>query len=71
MATRSSNKNHFKGLKLRKIRECTGIDIGLIIAGKGTFIINNEDDDGRIYKIEIPNILYVSSLQMILLSPQH
>lgn len=70
-ATMSPNKSHFKDLKLKQIGECTGIGTGLTIAGKGTFLMNIEDDDGGIHKIEIPNSLYVPGLRMVLLSPQH
>ena len=58
-------------LKLMQIGECIGIGTGLTIADKGTFIMNIEDDDGGIHKIEIPNSLHVTGLQMVLHSPQH
>ena len=68
LATMSHNENHFKDLKVKQIRECTCICTGLTIAGKGNLLMN---DNGRIHKIEIPNSLYVPSLWMVLLSPQH
>ena len=71
LATMSPNKDHFKDLKLKQIGECTGIGIGLTIAGKGTFLMNIEDDNGGVHKIKIPNSFYFPGLWMVLLSPQH
>ena len=72
LATISPNKDHFKNIKLKQIGKCTGNGTGWTIAGKGTFHINIEEDDGGgIHKVEIPNSLYFSSLCMVLLSPQH
>ena len=66
----SLNKNHFKDVKLRHTGEYTDIGTGLMMAGKGIFIVNIEDDDGRIHIREISNILHAPGLLMVLLNPQ-
>ena len=71
LATMLPNKDHFKDLMLKQIGECTGIGTRLTIASKGHFLMNSEDDNGGIHKIEIPNSLYVPGLWMVLLTSQH
>jgi len=48
-----------------------GISKGLAIQGKGTLVININDDNGKPHRIKIPNSLYLPGLKMCLLSPQH
>ena len=71
LVTMSVNNDHSKDLKLKQLEECTGIDTGSTIAGKGTFIMNIEDENGTINKIEMPSSLYAPNLCMVLLSPQY
>ena len=53
MATISPNEDHSEKLENA---------LALAQDGKGTFIVNIEDDDGGIHKVEIPNSLYVPGL---------
>jgi hypothetical protein len=48
-----------------------GISKGLAIKGKGTLVININDDKSKPHWIKIPNSLYLPGLKMCLLSPQH
>jgi hypothetical protein len=52
-------------------RRVNGIEGGLEILGRGTFVFNIEDDDGKIHTVRIPNSVYVPGLRYCLLSPQH
>jgi len=62
----------FKDLHLiNDAGEVNGIDNGLAIKGKGTFVFALEDNNGKIHTIKIPNSLYLPGLKQCLLSPQH
>jgi hypothetical protein len=52
-------------------RRVDGIEGGLEILGRGTFVFSIEDDDGEVHTIRIPNSVYVPGLRYCLLSPQH
>jgi hypothetical protein len=52
-------------------KQVDGIGAGLVIKGTGTFVMRIEDDDRETHTIKIPNSLYLPSLRVCLLSPQH
>ena len=65
-----ANSPHlFDDLILSDVVKVDGINEGLAILGKGTFKFNISDDDGRVYRICIPNSLYLPKLQGCLLLP--
>jgi len=67
-----NNKRLFDNLILaRTLHRIGGINKGLAIQGKGTLVINIDDDNGKPHRIKIPNSLYLPGLKMCLLSPQH
>ena len=67
-----NDKRLFENLVLaRAAQRVGGISKGLAIEGKGTLVININDDNGKPHKIRIPNSLYLPGLRMCLLSPQH
>jgi hypothetical protein len=66
------DKRLFDNLILaRTLQRIEGISKGLAIQGKGTLVININDDNGKPNRIKIPNSLYLHGLKMCLLSPQH
>ena len=68
----SNNRAHFEDLRLSRSNATVGgIAGGLAIKGIGTFRFRVEDDDGKVHTICIPNSLYLPSLPVSLLSPQH
>ena len=67
-----NDKRLFDNLILtRTLQRVGGISKGLAIQGKGTLVININDDNGKPHRIKIPNSLYLPGLKMCLLSPQH
>jgi hypothetical protein len=48
-----------------------GIQGGLVIKGIGTFNLHNEDNEGAVHHIKIPNSNYIPGLKICLLLPQH
>jgi hypothetical protein len=67
-----NNKRLFDNLVLaRSAQRIGGISKGLSIQGKGTLVLNINDDTGRTHRIKIPNSLYLPGLKMCLLLPQH
>jgi hypothetical protein len=67
-----NNKHQFKNLVLaRAAQGVGGISKGLAIEGKGTLVIDINDDTGKPHQVKIPNSLYLPGLKMCLLSPQH
>ena len=67
-----NDKRLFKNLMLvRAAQRVGGISKGLAIEGKGTLVLDVNDDTGKPHSIEIPSSLYLPGLRMCLLSPQH
>jgi hypothetical protein len=67
-----NNKRLFKNLILaRTAQSVRGISKGLEIEGKGTLVLDVNDNTGKPHCIKIPNSLYLPGLRMCLLSPQH
>jgi hypothetical protein len=67
-----NDKRLFDNLILaRTSQRVGGISKGLVIQGKGTLVININDDNDKPHRIKIPNSLYLPGLKMCLLSPQH
>jgi hypothetical protein len=67
-----NNKRLFENLVLvRTAQRVGGISKGLAIEGKGTLVIDLNNDTGKPHQIKIPNSLYLPGLRMCLLSPQH
>ena len=55
-----NNKRLFDNLVLaRSAQRIGGISKGLSIQGKGTLVLNINDDTGRTHQIKIPNSLYL------------
>ena len=48
-----------------------GIGLGIAIKGIRTFKFRLEDNKGQVHTIRVPNLLYVPSLQRVLLAPHH
>ncbi len=67
-----NNKRRFENLVLaRTAQRVGGISKVLSIEGKGTLVINVNDNTGKPHCVKIPNSLYLPGLRMCLLSPQH
>ena len=67
-----NDKRLFENLTLaRAAQRVGGISKGLAIEGKGTLVLDVNDDTGKPHRIKIPNSLYLPELRMCLLSPQH
>lgn len=67
-----NDKRLFENLVLaRTAQRVGGISQGLEIKGKGTLVININDDNGKPHRLKIPNSLFLPNLKMCLLSPQH
>jgi hypothetical protein len=67
-----NDKHCFENLVLaRTAQRVGGISKGLSIEGKGTLVIDVNDDTGKPHRVKIPNSLYLPGLRMCLLSPQH
>jgi hypothetical protein len=67
-----NDKRCFENLVLaRTTQRVGGISKGLSIEGKGTLVINVNDDTGKPHCVKIPNSLYLPGLRMCLLLPQH
>ncbi len=67
-----NDKQLFENLVLvRTAQHVGGISKGLAIEGKGTLVHTINNDNGKPYKLRIPNSLYLPGLRMCLLSPQH
>ena len=72
--TMSTMKDHFEDLvevPQDRSMKVQGIEGGVNVRGRGTFVFCIEDDDGRMHRIKVPNSLYVPNLPFALLSPQH
>ena len=55
-----NDKQLFDNLILtRTVQHVGGISKGLSIQGKGTLVLNINDDTGRTHQIKIPNSLYL------------
>jgi hypothetical protein len=66
------DKHRFENLVLAcAAQRVGGISKGLAIEGKGTLVIDMNDDTGKPHRVKIPNSLYLPGLKMCLLSPQH
>ena len=57
-------------LKLKQGEEYISTGMWLTVSVKVIFLMNTEDDECRVHKIEIPNSVYASVLWIALLSPQ-
>jgi hypothetical protein len=67
-----NDKRLFENLTLaRAAQRVGGISKGLSIEGKGTLVLDINDDNGKPHRVKIPNSLYLPGLRMCLLSPQH
>ncbi len=67
-----NDRRLFENLTLaRAAQRVGGISKGLAIKGKGTLVLDVNDDTGKPHRIKIPNSLYLPELRMCLLSPQH
>jgi hypothetical protein len=67
-----NDKRLFENLVLACAAQCVGrISKGLAIKGKGTLVIDVNNDTGKPHQIKILNSLYLPGLRMCLLSPQH
>ena len=58
-------------IHVRTSQHVGGISKGLAIEGKGTLVININNDNGKPHRIKIPNSLYLPGLKMCLLLRQH
>ena len=69
----SPDRDHFITYKSLEGQECKGIAAGLKIEGRGTlkFRIDNNDNNGIIHTITVPNSVHIPDLPMVLVSPQH
>ncbi len=67
-----NDRRWFKNLVLaRAAQHVGGISKGLAIEGKGTLVIDINNDMGKPHHIKIPNSLFLLGLRMCLLLPQH
>ena len=66
-----NNARLFEDLHPSQNKQVGGINAGLEIKGIGTFVFTIEDDNGKMHKICIPNLLHIPDLKLCLLSPQH
>jgi hypothetical protein len=67
-----NNKHLFENLILaRTAQHIGGLSKGLAIEGKGTLVLDVNDDTENPRCIKIPNSLYLPGLRMCLLLPQH
>ncbi len=66
------SKDYFKDLVLDDHKQhVDGIEGGLEILGRGTFLFDIKDDDSKVHTIRIPNSVYVPGLRYCLLTRFH